>query len=224
MLFLRFFLEDFPHDFVVKRRVFGADFDSFGAVLSLNLELGVGFWRGPSGQSTLDESVLMVLNGVYVELSNQVCLQLLLGVVEDQGGYLELVYLEELQGLGVAGYIYPRVEHWGGGHLSAAIEFSQALYVLLKVFTLIVDKHVCWEHTDCAALVVAEAPLFKLLQSSYFAKIPLDLILLDGILVLHVQVVVFFAGLGGNRFKQLVVFQVCLDMALFDVALLELGV
>ena len=79
----------------------------------------------------------MVAYGLFVELADEVGLELFLWIVEDDGRNLELVDLKVLEPLRMAGNIDLSVVDRHGFRLM--VQGGEGLYVLIEVFFLVID-------------------------------------------------------------------------------------
>ena len=157
----------------------------------------------------------MVAYGHFVELTDEVALQLLLGVVEGDGRNLELVDLKVLEPLGMAGNIDPSVVDRHGFRLG--VQGGEGLHVLVEVLFLVVNYCDGGKQADCASLLVTEAALLEVGVRGYLAESALPAA--SGFGCMHCLKLIDLAHGPGEMHKHLVEALSSINVGLLDVSL-----
>ena len=167
--------QDFFEDFVVEVRgvIWGVRGEGEGeAAIFFFCFHGCMFrFRRPRSHLALKEALLLLGYGTYIELPYQISLLFFFGVVEDDCGDLEWIYVEVFEPLGVTRHVDPGVEN--GHDTGFLVKLLEHFDVVLKIITLILLYLNSWQHRNSASLPVVYASPLEVSIRSDFSKVSL---------------------------------------------------
>jgi hypothetical protein len=109
----------------------------------LDLDVLIALFHFERGKLSLDESLLMVLNGLLVKLTNKMSLLIFLWIVKYHSRYEHRVYVKVVQEIVMATSIDPHVVY--GLSLGFIFKLLKNTHILLVVLSFIVNESHCWK-------------------------------------------------------------------------------